>query len=149
MWYAVTYPGPRCSAVDLLMATWLSVKMYIWRWYKQCRHIYFRHVRRHSWIACSLASNRSGYPTMKCRQNIANPTSHAPKPLGTHSKLLWTLRKMETTFPLMEEMEKLMELMKEARSICHSASRVQKQQQQHHHNKHQPETLRSVSSIVN
>jgi hypothetical protein len=48
---------------------------------------------------------------VKCRQNIANSAPDAPKPLGMRSKLLWTLRTMEITFPLMEEMEKLMEVM--------------------------------------
>jgi hypothetical protein len=51
-------------------------------------------------------------------------------------------------FPLMEEMEKMMELMKEALSIHHSASLLRKQQQQHHHYKHQPETLRFASGIA-
>jgi hypothetical protein len=64
----------------------------------------------------------------KCYQNIASPAPHAPKPLGTHSKALWTLRTIETTFPLMEEMEKLMELMKEALSIHHSTFLLRKQQ---------------------
>jgi hypothetical protein len=47
----------------------------------------------------------------KCRPNIANSAPHAPKPLGTRSKLLWTLRKMEITFPSMEEMKTPMEVM--------------------------------------
>jgi hypothetical protein len=47
----------------------------------------------------------------KCRQNIANSAPHAPKPLGTRSKLLWTFRTMEFTFLSMEEMTELMEVM--------------------------------------
>jgi hypothetical protein len=56
---------------------------------------------------------------------------------------------METTFPLMEEMDKLMELMKETLSMHNSAPLLYKQQQQHRHNKHQVETLRFVSGVVN
>jgi hypothetical protein len=48
----------------------------------------------------------------------------------------------------MEEMERLMELMKEALSTHRSASLLQKQQQQHHHHKHQPETVRFASGIT-
>jgi hypothetical protein len=47
----------------------------------------------------------------KCRPNIANSAPHPPKPLGTRSKLLWTLRVMEITFPSMEDMKTLMEVM--------------------------------------
>jgi hypothetical protein len=47
----------------------------------------------------------------KYRQNIANSVPHAPKPLGTRSKLLWTLLMMEITFPSMEEMNTPMEVM--------------------------------------
>jgi hypothetical protein len=47
----------------------------------------------------------------KCHQNIANSTPHGPNPLGTHTKALWTFLKMDPILLLMEEMEKLMELM--------------------------------------
>jgi hypothetical protein len=46
----------------------------------------------------------------KCHPNIANSAPHDPNRLGTRSKLLWTLRTMETTFPLMEEMDQPMEV---------------------------------------
>jgi hypothetical protein len=67
---------------------------------------------------------------------------HDPNRLETRTKPLWTSLMMDLILLLMEEMEMLMELMKEALSICHSASLLQKQQQQHHRNKHQLETLR-------
>jgi hypothetical protein len=47
----------------------------------------------------------------KCRPNIANSTPHAPKPLGTHSKLLWTLQTMDLTFLSMAEMTEPIEVM--------------------------------------
>jgi hypothetical protein len=46
----------------------------------------------------------------KCRPNIADFTPKAPKPLGTRTKLLWTLLMMENVFPLMEEMNKPMDM---------------------------------------
>jgi hypothetical protein len=65
-----------------------------------------------------------------------------------HSKLLWTLRTMETAFPWMEEMKQLMELMEEALSMCHSAFLLREHQQQHHHHQHQPENLRFVYGVA-
>jgi hypothetical protein len=85
---------------------------------------------------------------MKCNQNIANPAPHDPNHLGMHTKALWTFLKIDPILLLIEEMEKLMELMKEVLSTCHSMSLLQKQQQQHHYNKHQPETLHFTSGIV-
>jgi hypothetical protein len=46
----------------------------------------------------------------KCRPNIANSTPHAPKPLGTRTKLLRSLLMMEKVFPLMEEMKEPMDM---------------------------------------
>jgi hypothetical protein len=46
----------------------------------------------------------------KYRPNIANSMPHAPKPLGTRTKLLWTLLMMENVLPLMEEMTKPMDM---------------------------------------
>jgi hypothetical protein len=47
---------------------------------------------------------------MKCRPNITNSMPHAPQPLGTYTKLLWTLLMMEKVFPLMEEMKEPMDM---------------------------------------
>jgi hypothetical protein len=47
----------------------------------------------------------------KCHQNIANSAPHDPNRLGTHTKALGTFLKMDPILLLMEEMEKLMELM--------------------------------------
>jgi hypothetical protein len=47
----------------------------------------------------------------KCHQNIANSAPHDPNRLGTHTKALWTFLKMDPILLLMEEMDKLMELM--------------------------------------
>jgi hypothetical protein len=46
----------------------------------------------------------------KCCPNIANSTPHTPKPLGMHSKLLWTLLMIEIPFPLLEEMKELVQM---------------------------------------
>jgi hypothetical protein len=92
---------------------------------------------------------RFGLPYLaKCHHNIANPVPHDPNWLGTDTKALWTILKMDLILLLMEEMEKLMELMKEALSTRHTASLLQKQQQQHHHHLHQLETLRFASAIT-
>jgi uncharacterized paraquat-inducible protein A len=45
----------------------------------------------------------------KCRPNIVNYTPHTPKPVGTRTKLLWTLLVMGKVFPLMEEMKEPMD----------------------------------------
>jgi hypothetical protein len=47
----------------------------------------------------------------KCHQNIANPTLHAPNRLETRTKPLRTFPMMDLILLLMEEMEKLMEVM--------------------------------------
>jgi hypothetical protein len=50
----------------------------------------------------------------KCHPNIANSTLHDPNRLETRTKPLWTFLKMNLILLLMEEMEKLMELMARA-----------------------------------
>jgi hypothetical protein len=77
----------------------------------------------------------------KCHQNIANTAPHHPNRLGMHTKPLWTFLMMDLILLLMEEMEMLMEQMKEVLSMCHSMPLLQKQQQQHHQIKYQLETL--------
>jgi hypothetical protein len=47
----------------------------------------------------------------KYDQNIANSMPHAPNRLGMHTTALWTFPIMELVLLLMEEMEKLMQLM--------------------------------------
>jgi hypothetical protein len=47
---------------------------------------------------------------VKCHENIGNPTLHAPNPLKMRTKPLWTFLVMDLILLLMEEMEKLMEL---------------------------------------
>jgi hypothetical protein len=58
---------------------------------------------------------------MKCHQNITNPMLHTPNQLEMDTKPLWTFLAMDLILLLMEEMEKLMELMKEVLLTCHSA----------------------------
>jgi hypothetical protein len=53
--------------------------------------------------------------------------------------LLWTFLAMDLILLPMEEMEKWMELMKEALPMRHSAFLLREHQQQHHHHQHQPE----------
>jgi hypothetical protein len=56
---------------------------------------------------------------------------------------------MDLILLLMEEMEKLMELMKEALPKRHSAFSLREHQQQHRHHKHPVETLQCVSGAMN
>jgi hypothetical protein len=67
------------------------------------------------------------------------------------TKLLWTFLATDLILVPMEEMEKLMELMKEALPMRHSASLLLEHQQQHHHQQHQPggpENLRFACGIA-
>jgi hypothetical protein len=50
-----------------------------------------------------------------------HPTLHTPNRLEMHTKPLWTFLTMDLILSLMEEMEKLMELIKEALPMRHSA----------------------------
>jgi hypothetical protein len=56
---------------------------------------------------------------------------------------------MDLILSPMEEMERLMELMKEALPKRHSAFPLREHQQQHRHHKHQAETLQCMSGAVN
>jgi hypothetical protein len=56
---------------------------------------------------------------------------------------------MEMILSPMEEMERLMELTKEALPKCHSAFSLREHQQQHRHHKHQVETLQCMSGAMN
>jgi hypothetical protein len=76
---------------------------------------------------------------VKCHQNTANPTLHAPNRLEMRTKLLWTFLAMDLILLPMEEMEKWMELMKEALPMRHSTFLLREHQQQHHYHQHQPE----------
>jgi hypothetical protein len=57
----------------------------------------------------------------KYHQNIANPMLHTRNRLEMRTKHLWTFLTLDLIRLLMEKMEKLMELMKEALPIRHSA----------------------------
>jgi hypothetical protein len=57
----------------------------------------------------------------KYHQNIANPMLGAPNWLEMRTKPLWTFLTMDVFLLPMEEMEKLMKLMKEALPIHHGA----------------------------
>jgi hypothetical protein len=97
------------ETIDFWIGFGFAALIYVSLWISREFYIDFIDIRHDI-----RAFMHSGSPHLaKCYQNIANHVPYAPKPLGTHSKLLWTLQTMETTFPLMEEMEKLMELMKE------------------------------------
>jgi hypothetical protein len=65
------------------------------------------------------------------------------------TKLLWTFLAMDLILLPMEEMEKLMELMKEALEKRHNAFSLQEHQQQRRHHKHQAETPQCASGTVN
>jgi hypothetical protein len=56
------------------------------------------------------------------------PRAPPPKASGNTFQALVNPQMMETTFPLMEEIEQLMELMKEALLLYYSMSLLQKQQ---------------------
>jgi hypothetical protein len=56
---------------------------------------------------------------------------------------------MDLILSPMEEMEKLMELMKEVLPKRHSMFSLWEYQQQHLHHKHQAETLQCMSGAVN
>jgi hypothetical protein len=70
------------------------------------------------------------------------------------TKPLGTFLAMDLILLPMEEMEKLMELMKEALPMRHSAFLLREHQQQHHYHQHQPgnhsgpENLRFACSIA-
>jgi hypothetical protein len=67
------------------------------------------------------------------------------------TKLLWTFLATDLILLPMEEMEKLMELMREALPMRHSAFLVLEHQQQHHHHQHQPggpENLRFACGVA-
>jgi uncharacterized protein YhhL (DUF1145 family) len=85
---------------------------------------------------------------VKYDPHITNSMLHNPNQLEMHTKPLWTFLIMDLILLLIEEMEILIELMKEVLLMCHSTSLLQKQQQQHHYYKHQLETLCFMSGIA-
>jgi hypothetical protein len=57
---------------------------------------------------------------VKCHQNITNSMLYTPNQLEIHTKHLWTFLMKDLILLPMQEMNMLMELMKEALSMCHS-----------------------------
>jgi hypothetical protein len=94
-------------AVLIYVSLWISREFYV-------DFVDFRHEIR--------VFMRFGLPHhAKCHQNTPNPTLHAPNRLEMRTKHLWTFLAMDLILLPMEEMEKLMELMKEALPMRRSA----------------------------
>jgi hypothetical protein len=95
------------ETIDFPIGFGFAALIYVSLWISREFYVDFVDSRREIRVFTRFGSPHHA----KCHQNIANSVPHDPNRLGTHTKALSTFLKMDPILLLMEEMEKLMDLM--------------------------------------